>query len=457
MKTLSKFGLCAAITALLFACNTSTPTTPNNESIQTVAGRFQGDASLAKSASSVQGAVVIAYAISSDGSYGQEVARDTTDAQGNFKITTDRLGLQNWVLITTQGGMQWMTRYADTLAEKDQDTARPMNFESTLQTQVYLNLQKTDAGRKVSPAEMTTAIDVNAAASSKSLYENGDSSSRSSIISHFSAVITAQCQARSAYMEHASVQYLSDTTYASLQMHHAEAGLTAALYAANGDSAQTRLAESAYLQALISANSRSDSGSMSYARSNEAAYHATVMVSAQFTDSTKNTMRRRSLHIMAAASDTAMHREFLRANASQIQLQAVATASANFEKWADTSRSDASRDSAASRFRAEIRSVFQSQGTSSDSSFIALLNLSVAGSLSTSLSSTSALLQTALAADVTASNSAAIGQHLQTYNAQAVTQIAAQWQGNSHNTGNTDRNSAMAQIMAFLSVRNNHG
>ena len=236
-------GFCAAALAVLSACNNDSgnPAGPNG-STQTVSGQFQGDPAMAKTSTNVQGAVVVAYAVSNDGSFSQEIGRDTTDAHGNFQIATEKQGAQNWVFVATQGSMQWMSRYNDTLSENDADTVRPVNFESTLQTQVYLALQKTEQGRRVTSGEMTTAVDIDVAASSRSQYENGDSAFRVNMISHFTAAVTAQSQARASYLQHAGSQYASDTAYASAQMQRAEGSLTIALNAANGDSAQTRLA-----------------------------------------------------------------------------------------------------------------------------------------------------------------------------------------------------------------------
>ncbi len=343
------YALLGALILSLWACNSDNPTSPGGSN-SAITGRVEGNGAVSKaSVDSLQGVVVTAFAINADGSRGAQMARDTTDAQGNFLLTTTAQGGQNWLLVAVQGNMQWMSRYNDTLTRGKTDTARPLNFESTLQTQVYLSLQGSDSGRQVRSGEITAAIDVNVAASYRSQYESGDSASRILLASQLAAVVQAQSQARSAYLSRSNVStYASDTASESGSTRRAEANLNFALYNAYGDSAQTRQAESAYLQAMVSAYAKSDSGSMSSSRANEAAYQATLMATATFSDSTRNILRRRALHVMAVSSDTAMLREFNRTGASQSQWQAGATASVNFKRARDTSPAEAARVSASS-------------------------------------------------------------------------------------------------------------
>ncbi len=445
---------------LLAGCETSTTSSSGNGQ-SAVTGRMEGDPSMAKRAAgtTIQGVTVTAFAINADGSQGAQIGKDTTDAQGNFQIQTNAQGGQNWMIVATQGTMQWMTRFNDTLAQGEQDTARPINLQSTLLTQVYLALQKTDAGKAVLSGEMTAALDANVAASNRAQYEADDSLTRTTVITHLAAAIMAQSQARAAYLSHSNVStYVSDTASAGGVTRRAEKILNVALYNADEDSAKTRQVENAYLQAVIAAYGKSDSAAISYARSNEAAYHATLAATALYADSTKNSLRRRLLHVMAMASDTAIQREFARANASQFQLQAVVTAGTNFRGAVDTSRTDVSRDSVTSRYRTAIRAVFQSQGAVSDSSFIAILNLSATVPLSTSLHGFSTSLESALATDATGTtgvNASGMGVDFQNYTAQAVNAILQQWQGNAHKSSNDNDNFALAQIIAFLSVSSN--
>jgi len=442
---------------LLAGCesNNSNPISDGSDQ-STMTGRMETNGAASKAAAgSVQNVVVTAFAINTDGSQGLQMAIDTTDAQGNFQFITSAQGNQNWLLVSTQGTLQWMGRFNGTLTLGVTDTARPINLESTLLTQVYLDLQKTTLGRSVTSGEITATMDANVAASNRTQYESGDATLRAAMITHFSAAIIAQSQARSAYLSHANVQYSADTASAAAFSRQAEKSLNVALYKADEDSIQTRLVEKAYMQALITAYVKSDSSAMSYARSAEAAYHATLATTTLYVDSTKNSMRRRADQILAIASDTAIQREFRRANASSFQSQAIVTAGVTFQSSVDTARTDVSRDSVISRYRTAVRAVFQGQGAVSDSAFITMLNLSTTAPLSNSLHTLSTSLQTALAADMTGINATGTGIDLQNYNAQGVNAILLQWQGNSHNSGNVNYNSAMAQIMAFLSVSSN--
>ena len=444
---------------LLAACDSSV-TSSGNAGQSGVAGRMQGDNTSAKiAASTIDGVVVTAFAINSDGSQGTLIAKDTTDALGNFQINSSLTGTQNWMIVATQGTMQWMTRFNGTLSSASMDTTRPINLESTLLTQVYLNLQKTTSGKAVTSGEITAAIDANVATSLSSQYESDDSTSRVILISHLSNEIVNQSQARTTYMTNAYALYTTDVTTASTTVQQAEANLNVALYKANGSVAQAKVAETAYLQAMIAAFGKSDSVSMSYARANEAAYHATLTTAtaAYTADSSLNSLRRRALHITAVAVDTAMQREFKRANASSAQLTALMTAGTTFKTLVDTSRTEVSRDSLASHYRAAVRALFLSQGATADSAFISIKALADTGALATFLHTYATSLQTALAADMssTVGTTNAFGTDLLSYNTQAQTQILTKWQTNVHNSGNADHNSAMAQIMAYYSVSSN--
>jgi len=440
---------------LLAGCESSTSVSATDGN-SAVTGRMEGDGAMAKrSAATISGVVITAYNINVDGSLGTQVGKDTTDAQGNFEISTSATGAQNWAIVATQGTLQWMTRFNDTLVAGIKDTARPMNLQSTLLTQVYLNLQKTQAGLGVTSGEIVSAIDASVATSNHAQYELDDSLTRITVIAHLSATVIAQSQARNNYLSKADAQFTADTSSANALTRRAEKNLNLALYYADEDSAKIKSAETAFLTSVVAANGKSDSAAMSYARSTEAAYHATLAATALYVDSTKSSVRRRMLHIMAMASDTALQREFTRANASSFQLQAVVTAGTSFQSTVDTSRTDASRDSVTSRFRAAIRAVFNSQGAVSDSAFIALQILSTTPPLSTSLHTYATSLQSALATDMTGVNALQMGLDLQNFTAQGVNAILQQWQGNAHNSGVADRNSAMAQVMTFLSVSSN--
>lgn len=443
---------CALGCAFMYGCMNSNPSSPSTTN-SSVTGRVEGDGALAKKASdSLQGVIVTAFEINSNGSRGAQMAQDTTDANGNFTLTTSAQGSQNWLLVATQGTMQWMSRFNDTLKQGKTDTARPLDFEGTLQTQVYLALQASGSGQQVRSGEITAAIDLSVSSSYRSQYESADSAARVALAAQLAAAVQAQSQARSAYLSLSDASYSSDTASESGSMRQAEANLNFALYNANGDSTQTRQAESVYLQAVISAYAKSDSAALSYARAGEAAYQATLMATAS---DTSNSMSRRSLHIMAVSSDTAMQREFSLAGATQSQWQAVVTASANYQSEVDTSNSNVSRDTSTSRYRAALKVVFQSQDSSADSAFIKLLNLSTTGTLFADLQSYSTSLQASLAVDASSDNATGMGQTMENSNAQAEAQILTQWNSSNANNTNTARNSAMAQIMAFLTVSSN--
>jgi hypothetical protein len=439
---------------LLAGCDQSTSVSATTGS--TVTGRMEGDGATAKrSAGSVQSLVVTAFAINADGSLGAQVGKDTTDAQGNFQIKTPLQGSQNWVLMTTQGTMHWMTRFNDTLSGDQLDTARPINMESTLLTQVYLNLQKTDAGKTVTSGEVTSAIDLSVTTSTHLQYENDDSLTRITVISHLTAIVIAQSQARNAYLSKADAQFATDTSSAAALTRRAEKNLNFALYDADEDTARASLAEKTYLKTVIAAYGKSDSIALAYARSNEAAYHATLLATVLYVDSTKASMRRRLLHVMAIASDTAIQRELNTSSASTFQLQTAVTAGAAFLTAVDTSRTDVSRDSITSAYRTAIRSIFKSQGALSDSSFIAMLNLVTTPPLSVTLHTLAQSLQTSLLNDMSSLNASQMGLDLENDHGVAINDILQAWQGNPHNANVTLRNSAMAQIMAFLSVSSN--
>lgn len=435
---------CAALTG----CFSDSGTSPseNNPSYASISGQLQGDLGVATSGSysgadtGWQGTMVTAFAINTDGSLGSAQDSVMATANGSFTLQTEARGRKEWLLRARRGTAEWMARFEGTLEDGQTEKARPLNLESTLEAAVLLELKKTSEGRDVHSSEVNVAIDANVSASGSGQYRGTDTE-RNLLVTRLAASVRAASDARKSFLQSADSLYLSHRSHIDSARMNAEASFESALYVAARDTVQVRSAERTYLSALANAYVQAGVKRTTYARSAEASYHAFIRGSLLLSDSTRTAVSRNYARILVVASDTAMRSEFMKAGASSVRNQLVASAGARFSTSVEAASSRAWIDSAVVRFRTDVKAAFDN---STDTTFT--LFGTVAAQLTATLDSASASMQLAIASSTSGE---AVGSAYATAHISAQAQLEAQIRSS---TSNTEKAEAAANLLAFVRV-----
>ena len=426
------FGLGCAI--LITSCVFDSNTRTNTEGTVSIAGTVEGDGG----AGNFEGAVVTAYNLSADGSLGSAVAQTNVDAQGSFQFKTDLQGPLEWIVLCRQAGQEWEARFEGTLESGDTATVRPLNLESSIESEVYLELKKTPAGREVKPAEINLAIDGKVAAASRAEF-HGSEEAKAGLIAHLSHAIQAGSQARAAYLAQASAQYTANRDSVDQALIEAETRFDLALQAAHGSANQIQEAEKTYAQAVASAYIHAGAQGTAYARSSEAAFTATVNASSELSDSVRLAVARNCAKTLAVASDLALQTQFQIVGATETQTGALGEAGAKFYADVEASASVSSCDSALNNYRAEAQAAF-------DSSFVEIA--AKTEQVDSALQSISATLTAEVQSETQAE---AVGEAYADAHAEAQAQVETVLQ--TQTTSNATQASAAADVTAFLAVK----
>lgn len=430
------YGLMAGCMLLTTGCF-STGSDDKDEGAA-IAGVVQGDESAAagKSSAEVEGAVVTVHEVGLDGALGPVVAQGETDAQGAFNVKTDLRGARTLIVRAAHEGKVWKARLKDELREGASHWSRPLNLESTIEADVWLELQKTAPGRSVYSHEVAAAVDADVAASLRADYREADSAARARVAARVAHVARAASQARAGAMA-AVAEHVEE---AVRKGQEAEAELRVRLHEAKRDTAKIREAREAFLRTVAEAHLEAEVKAAMYARASEAAYHAAVRAADTLSDSARTAFARNSARVLAIASDIALQAHFRAAQASEAQVNNLAEAGARFRAEVEAAASREACDSAFAEYRTEARESF-------DDAFAALAT--TLESVSAALDSLSGVLGVQVGASTgdREMGEAYIAIHLQAHSAVLAVLMAMDDEAEAE---------AVADAVAYLSVRPVH-
>jgi hypothetical protein len=431
----------------LAGCNTDSSNDPNTDADRAViAGRVQGDieasGSGTASGSGWENTLITTHTVNVDGSLSAAKDSGNANADGTFSLETAFEGSQDLIVRARREGTEWWLRLKDTLEAGETSTTRPLNLESTLETAVWIELQKSTEGRAVHTSEVTVAIDAQAAAKARGAYR-GAESARSALVAGLAASIRAAADARRAFLAAADTQYTARRDAILAARAQAEAQLNASLIAAGNDTAAARSAHRVFVNAYVKAYTDASIQRTNLARSSEAAYQASVRASSQLSDSARTAFARNYARILVIASDTAMRHEFRNAGAAQARLQLVADAGARFRASVDTASTRARIDSAMARFRSDVKAAYNNTADTTFNVWTAITSQVTVGAF---LSGLATSINTTLGATV---NGEAVGQVNGQKHAEARTDLVTRF---SAVNSNRDQAKAAANVGAFLWV-----
>lgn len=350
------YGLIAGCFLLTGCFSTGQDDTNANGGAE-VAGVVQGDGGAAgagKSSAEVEGAVVTVHEVAVDGTLGPVVAEGVTDAEGAFVVKTDLHGARTLVIRAVHEGREWKARLKDELREGASHWSRPLNVESTIEAEVWLELQKTAPGRAVYSHEVSASVDADVAAAVHADYHAADSAARAHLVARLAAIARAASQARAGAM----AEVAERVEAAARKGEEAEAALRARLHEAKRDTAKIRAAHEAFLRAVAEAHVEAEVRAAVYARAAEAAYHAAVRAADTLSDSARAACARNGARMLAIASDIALQAQFRAARATEAQVNNLAEAGARFRAGVEAAVSRDACDSAMVRYREEARESF---------------------------------------------------------------------------------------------------
>jgi hypothetical protein len=433
--TLALLGLAMGAMFLTTGCLFSTETSA--EAKAEIAGVLQGDAvanaTLAKGAASVEGAVVTAHEVTAEGAVGPAITQAQTDANGAFVVKVNAHGAKALIVRSVHAGTEWKARVVGGVEAGKRRVCRPMNLESSLEADVWIELQKTPQGRSVHASEVSATVDAEVALSVRPEFRGSDTA-RARLLVQLARVVEEGSRARAA---------VTTAVYARVEAAQAraeaEADFEASLNSAGSNGAAVRAARATYVKALIDADVDAGLDAVIQARSREAAYHALINASVRegISDSARAALTRNAAKILAASSDMALQVQFRAAGATEARMEGVAEAGATYQAAIEAAVSPAECDSAANRYRAELQASF-------DSAFVALS--AAIDHIATSMDSMSVALEAGVKSDVGAE---AVGEAYAEAHAEARARVLVVLGALVEET----KASATADVAAFLAVR----
>src|SRR5690606_31231292 len=118
----------------------------------------------------------------------------------------DLTGTKTLIIRAVHEGREWTARLKDELREGASYWSRPVNLESSIEADVWLELQKTAPGRAVYSHEVSAAVDADVAASLHADYRDADSAARARLVTRLAQVAQAGSQARAGAMAEVAEQ-----------------------------------------------------------------------------------------------------------------------------------------------------------------------------------------------------------------------------------------------------------
>lgn len=318
------------ITASLFLTSCSKDDNPleSGGSTAKVSGRISSSGAMANALSksgneettqvSVQGAAVVLAQVQADGSLKTVSTQSVqTDAAGKFVIETNLSGVNNLVVVATQGVAEWKATVSATVQSGTTVYAPPLNVESTTETDIYIKLVAQGRANNIDAADLKILLNAQAA-----LHIRGNANAEAEFINALQAKAQAAAQARgNSYFGLSSSQIQSMINAKA----EAKAMLDAALYN-SGDTEEEIEKEIQYYEERVCANSNVN-----------ASVHAELMRIGvtTFLNATTSMSTNGRLAIAksfykryASVLNVAMKQQFQAAGATEAQINAAASAGA---------------------------------------------------------------------------------------------------------------------------------
>lgn len=341
-KKLSSILLIINIMFIGFTCSDSSSSTQP----ATVNGRVEGNNSQSKAktsavqpqtaSSGVEGAVVTAGRVQSDGTIKMiDGAKTTTEADGSYSLNVDASANSNVVVIAEKNSQKWKAYVSSQLQSGSTVEAKPMNTESTAETDVLTKIVAQGNSNYVTVSDIEAYVDANLAAQIQ-----GNSEAESEV----AGAIVEEANARAKYFAQSSVDVSQQTFQQALKAKaQAQTKLEARLNEASSMD-EEKAAYDAFFKSNVSAYTDTGINLKTYAKAKEFSNKVLLKNSASLSSEAKASLRANSAIMTAVVLDNAAQAELKAMNASDSGMQAAvdagATLRSNIRAYASATADD---------------------------------------------------------------------------------------------------------------------
>lgn len=353
MKNLKYIFISLLVASVGFGCSTNS----SNDSSATISGSVEGQQGQQKAQfSNVEGAVVTAAEVTSSGSVQTIDGTETeTDASGNFNLDVDVESAQNIAIVAENEGQTWMGYLSSEVENGSSYTLKPINTESTAETEVYTEVVSSGNANLVSKADVEAAVSNNSAAAI-----NSSSSNASRVATGLKNAAEARAEFYAETIGDGSEDALNATAQAAAQ---AQFQLETEL--ASTTSEQER--EEAYdifVESMVNAYTSAGLEASSAAKSIEMWSRVYVNSVASTSTEVRDDARQNSSLLTATAIDLAVRSEAEASGMSESSQQAIADAGIELKSAVKASAGVQSEVEAAfEAYHEEVRSTMESDGS----------------------------------------------------------------------------------------------
>ncbi len=346
-----KLSIVFLITALVaMGCSSNSS---DNQSA-TIEGSVQPESSKQKvTASSVEGAVVTAARVTSEGSFETIEGTETeTNASGNFMLEVDVEAAENIVIIAKNEGNEWRGFLSSEVENGSSVTLKPINTESTAESSVFAEVVASGNADIVQKSDIEAVVTNNVA----SEIESGLTSS-----AQIAAALKNSAEARvefySEMMQNNSEEALEET-YELLA--EAQFRLESELAASSSAEARSE-AYDVFIESTVNAYVNAGLDASATAKALEMWSRVTVNSMTAVSSEIKNDVRAQASLIAATAVDLAVQAEAEATEMSESSKQAIIDAGVELRSEIEASAGVASEVEAAfEAYHDEVRNTMES-------------------------------------------------------------------------------------------------
>ncbi|MCP9292844.1 hypothetical protein [Gracilimonas sediminicola] len=346
-----KLSIVILITALVaMGCSTNS----SNNGSATIEGSVQPESSKQKvTASSVEGAVVTAARVTSEGSFETMEGTETeTNASGNFMLEVDVEAAENIVIVAKKEGNEWRGFLSSEVENGSSVTLKPINTESTAESSVFAEVVASGNADIVQKSDIEAVVTNNVA----SEVESGLTSS-----AQIAAALKNSAEARvefySEMMQDNSEEALEET-YELLA--EAQFQLESELAASSSAEARSE-AYDVFIESTVNAYVNAGLDASATAKALEMWSRVTVNSMTAVSSEIKNDVRAQASLIAATAVDLAVQAEAEATEMSESSKQAIIDAGVELRSDIEASAGVASEVEAAfEAYHDEVRNTMES-------------------------------------------------------------------------------------------------
>jgi predicted HicB family RNase H-like nuclease len=354
MRKPIKLSIVFLITALVaMGCSTNSP----NSQSATIEGSVQPESSKQKvAASSIEGAVVTAARVTSEGSLETMEGTETeTNASGNFMLEVDVEAAENIVIVAKKEGNEWRGFLSSKVQNGSTVTMKPINTESTAESSVFAEVVSSGNTDIVQKSDIEAVVTNDAA----SEIESGLTSS-----AQIAAALKNSAEARvefySEMMQDNSEEALAET-YELLA--EAQFRLEAELAASSTAEARSE-AYDVFVESTVNAYVNAGLDASATAKALEMWSRVTVNSMTAVSSEIKNDVRAQASLIAATAIDLAVQAEAEATEMSESSRQAIIDAGVELRSEIEASAGVASEVEAAfEAYHDKVRNTMESDTT----------------------------------------------------------------------------------------------